>query len=89
MIKTKKISGPKDEFMPYLRDEKLSRPWAIPGVKDLEHRIGGLETEDLTGNVSYDPINHEKMVNLRNQKVEIIANEIPDFEFNNDWWTSS
>ena len=77
-IKTKKISGPKDEFMPYLRDEKLSRPWAIPGVKDLEHRIGGLETEDLTGNVSYDPINHEKMVNLRNQKVEIIANEIPD-----------
>ena len=77
-IKTRKINSKEDNFMPYSRDGNLSRPWAVPGKEGLEHRIGGLETEDLTGNVSYDPINHEKMVNLRNQKVEIIANDIPD-----------
>ena len=50
-------------FFPYLRDENLSRPWAIPGTPGLEHRIGGLEKEHITGNISYDPVNHEFMVN--------------------------
>ena len=55
-----------DEFWPYLRDpETLARPWAIPGTPGLMHRIGGLEKEDGTGNVSYEPDNHEKMVRLR------------------------
>ena len=65
--------------MPYKRDENtLSRSWAIPGVKGLEHRIGGLETEDVTGNVSYDPLNHDKMVRLRSKKVEVVSKDIPD-----------
>jgi 2-oxoglutarate ferredoxin oxidoreductase subunit alpha len=66
-----------DEFMPYERDERLSRPWAIPGTAGLEHRIGGLEKADITGNVSYDPINHEKMCHLRAQKVANVADDIP------------
>lgn len=66
-----------DKFMPYLRDEKLSRPWALPGTKGLEHRIGGLEKQNITGNISYDPNNHEEMVHLRQQKVENVANYIP------------
>ncbi|MBI2619804.1 MAG: 2-oxoacid:acceptor oxidoreductase subunit alpha [Ignavibacteriales bacterium] len=65
-------------FLPYLRDEvTLSRPWAIPGTAGLEHRIGGLEKQHLTGNVSYDPQNHEMMIKLRADKVERIANDIP------------
>jgi 2-oxoglutarate ferredoxin oxidoreductase subunit alpha len=65
-------------FQPYNRDpETLARPWAIPGTPGLEHRIGGLEKEDITGMVSQDPENHEKMVELRRQKVEGIANDIP------------
>jgi 2-oxoglutarate ferredoxin oxidoreductase subunit alpha len=68
-------------FTPYLRDpDTLARPWAIPGTPGLEHRIGGLEKEDVTGNVSYDPLNHEHMVRLRAEKVERIAVEIPDLE---------
>ena len=51
-------------FMPYQRDERLVRPWAVPGTPGLEHRIGGLEKEDVTGNVSYDPPNHEHMVQI-------------------------
>ena len=66
-----------DKFMPYLRDEKLSRPWALPGTIGLEHRIGGLEKQNITGNISYDPNNHEEMVHLRQQKVENVANYIP------------
>lgn len=66
-----------DEFMPYERDERLSRPWAIPGTAGLEHRIGGLEKANITGNVSYDPINHEKMCHLRAQKVSNVADDIP------------
>lgn len=58
------------EFLPYARDENLSRPWAIPGVAGLEHRIGGLEKQELTGNISYDGENHQKMVNTRAAKVE-------------------
>jgi 2-oxoglutarate ferredoxin oxidoreductase subunit alpha len=69
------------EFMPYLRDEStLARPWAIPGTRGLEHRIGGLEKADVTGNVSYDPDNHDLMVRLRAQKVAGIASDIPELE---------
>ncbi len=67
-----------DRFLPYLRDEKLARPWAIPGTPGLEHRIGGLEKQDRTGNVSYDPENHEKMVHLRARKVAQIAQDVPE-----------
>ncbi|TWU29289.1 2-oxoacid:acceptor oxidoreductase subunit alpha [Bythopirellula polymerisocia] len=66
-----------EEFQPYARDERLARPWAIPGTPGLEHRIGGLEKANITGNVSYDPINHEKMCLLRQQKVDNIADDIP------------
>jgi 2-oxoglutarate ferredoxin oxidoreductase subunit alpha len=65
------------QFLSYSRDKKtLARPWAIPGTPGLEHRIGGIETEDLTGNVSYDPDNHQYMVETRAKKVEAITNEI-------------
>jgi 2-oxoglutarate ferredoxin oxidoreductase subunit alpha len=68
-------------FMPYLRDEStLARPWAIPGTPGLEHRIGGLEKADVTGNVSYDPDNHDYMVRVRARKVAGIAGDIPDLE---------
>ena len=68
-------------FEPYLRDEAtLARPWAIPGTPGLEHRIGGLEKEDVSGNVSYDPDNHEQMVHLRAEKVARIADDIPPTE---------
>lgn len=65
------------KFQPYLRDEKLVRPWALPGTPGLEHRIGGLEKENITGNVSYDPDNHELMVKIREEKVEKVAENIP------------
>jgi 2-oxoglutarate ferredoxin oxidoreductase subunit alpha len=66
-------------FQPYRRDPKtLARPWAVPGTPGLEHRIGGLEKEDGTGNVSYDPLNHEKMVRLRAEKIARIADDIPE-----------
>ena len=67
------------EFLPYLRDEQtLARPWAVPGTPGLEHRIGGLEKADGTGNISYDPDNHELMTRLRAQKVAGIAADIPE-----------
>ena len=66
------------KFQPYKRDEKLVRPWAIPGTKGLEHRIGGIEKQDVTGNVSYDAENHQHMVKTRQAKVDLIANYIPD-----------
>src|SRR5262249_56909214 len=69
-------------FLPYQRDERLVRQWAIPGTPGLEHRIGGLEKEDVTGNVSYDPVNHEHMVHTRARKIANIANEIPLLETN-------
>lgn len=65
------------KFMPYRRDEKLVRPWAVPGTPGLEHRIGGLEKEDVTGNVSYDAENHQHMVKTREEKVVRIADYIP------------
>jgi len=64
-------------FQPYLRDENLVRPWAIPGTAGLEHRIGGLEKQNVTGNVSYDPDNHQLMVKIRDEKVARIADHIP------------
>lgn len=68
-------------FYPYLRDETtLARPWAIPGTPGLEHRIGGIEKHHLTGNVSYDPENHQLMTNLRAEKVARIAQDIPEVE---------
>lgn len=76
-----KHPGPRTDgdsaFLPYQRDENLARPWAIPGTKGLEHRVGGLEKEDITGNVSYDPENHEHMVKLRERKVAQIADDVP------------
>ncbi len=71
----KLVSG--EKFMPYKRNEKLAREWAIPGTKGLEHRLGGLEKEDITGNISYDPENHEYMVKLRAARIEKIAEYTP------------
>ena len=72
-------------FMPYLRDpETLSRPWAIPGTPGLEHRVGGLSSEDLTGNVSYSPANNELMVRTRARKIAGIAREAPPTEIFGD-----
>jgi 2-oxoglutarate ferredoxin oxidoreductase subunit alpha len=69
------------EFWPYLRDpETLARPWAVPGTPGLEHRIGGLEKADGSGNISYDPENHDRMVHLRAAKVAGIASDIPPLE---------
>ena len=66
-----------DPFLPYERDEMLARPWAIPGTPGLMHRLGGLEKQDITGNVSYDPLNHQHMTDVRAQKVENIAKTLP------------
>jgi 2-oxoglutarate/2-oxoacid ferredoxin oxidoreductase subunit alpha len=66
-------------FLPYSRNpETLARPWAIPGTPGLEHRIGGIEKQDITGNINYEPLNHERMVHLRAAKVEAVAQEIPE-----------
>jgi len=65
-------------FMPYARDEvTLARPWAIPGTPGLEHRIGGLEKQNITGNVNYEPDNHDLMIRLRAEKIKRIANDLP------------
>jgi 2-oxoglutarate/2-oxoacid ferredoxin oxidoreductase subunit alpha len=66
-----------EKFLSYKRDEKLARPWAVPGTKGLEHRIGGLEKQDITGNISYDADNHQLMVKTRQAKVDKIADYIP------------
>lgn len=74
----KQKNGP-DGFLPYKRNpETLARPWAIPGTPGLEHRIGGLEKQDVTGNINYEPLNHENMVRIRAAKVAAMAQEIPD-----------
>ena len=70
-------------FLPYSRDGNGVRPWAIPGMKGLQHRIGGIEKEDGTGNISYDPLNHEKMVRLRADKVRRIADSLPPLDLAN------
>ena len=68
------------EFLPYLRDAELVRPWAVPGTPDLRHRIGGLEKEDGSGNISYEPENHEYMTRLRAERVERIVESVPDLK---------
>ncbi len=76
---TVKFETNADNFMPYARDpQTLARPWAIPGTQGLEHRIGGLEKQDITGLVSHEPMNHQRMVELRARKIENIKNDIPD-----------
>ena len=67
-----------EKLQPYLRDEKLARPWALPGTPGLEHRIGGLEKQNVTGNISYEPENHQLMVKIRQEKVDKIAEYIPE-----------
>ena len=67
-----------EKFLPYKRDARLVRPWAIPGTAGLEHRIGGIEKQDITGNVNYEPENHQHMVFTRQAKVEKIADFIPE-----------
>ena len=69
-----------EKFLPYKRDDLLSRPWALPGTKGLMHRIGGLEKQDITGNVNYEPANHQHMVNTRAKKVENVASQIGQLE---------
>lgn len=74
-----------EKWNPYTRSEdKLNRTWAIPGTKGLEHRIGGLEKQAITGNISYDPNNHEEMVKVRAEKVARVANFIPDLKIDGD-----
>ena len=78
-------NGPDGTFLPYLRDvDTFARPWAIPGTAGLEHRVGGLEKESTSGNVSYDPNNHQLMTDTRAWKVANIANDIPDIEVDGD-----
>jgi 2-oxoglutarate ferredoxin oxidoreductase subunit alpha len=80
-IKNKMIKRKGDgEYLPYERDEDNARPWAIPGIEGLEHRIGGLEKQHNTGNVNYEPSNHEFMVKLRQQKVDSIVKDIAPTE---------
>jgi 2-oxoglutarate ferredoxin oxidoreductase subunit alpha len=72
--------GNAGKFLPYKRDNFLSRPWAIPGTPGLEHRIGGIEKQDVTGNINYEPANHEHMTHTRWKKIENIAHTIPDLD---------
>jgi 2-oxoglutarate ferredoxin oxidoreductase subunit alpha len=71
-------NGPEGEYLPYKRDAKLIRPWAVPGTPGLEHRVGGLEKDSLTGMVSYDGSNHEQMVKTRAQKIANVIEDVPD-----------
>jgi len=80
VIKAKFAKAPEkaqEKYLPYKRDERLVRDWAIPGTKGLEHRLGGLEKENETGNISYDPDNHEFMVKIRAERIERISHYIP------------
>ncbi len=79
----KGLDDGEEKLQPYKRDEKLVRSWAIPGTAGLEHRIGGLEKEDVTGNISYDPDNHQHMVKTRQAKVDMIANYIAEQKIDN------
>jgi 2-oxoglutarate/2-oxoacid ferredoxin oxidoreductase subunit alpha len=70
-------NGEDGEFLPYLRDPRtLARPWAAPGTPGLEHRVGGLEKADVTGNISYDPVNHHHMTELRHARIDRIADDL-------------
>ncbi|HEX6301803.1 MAG TPA: 2-oxoacid:acceptor oxidoreductase subunit alpha [Acidimicrobiia bacterium] len=80
-----KPNGPDGTFLPYMRNvDTFARPWAVPGTPGLEHRVGGLEKESITGNVSYDPANHQLMTDTRAWKVANIANDIPPVEVDGD-----
>jgi 2-oxoglutarate ferredoxin oxidoreductase subunit alpha len=79
-VKYQTVKNHESGYMPYLRDAKLIRPWAIPGTPGLEHRIGGLEKDSLSGMVSYDGMNHEKMVLTRAQKIANVVEDVPDVE---------
>lgn len=79
----KELGEGEETFQPYLRDEKLVRAWAIPGFAGLEHRVGGLEKQHITGNVSYDPENHQLMVKTRQEKIDRIADHIPEQKTDN------
>jgi 2-oxoglutarate ferredoxin oxidoreductase subunit alpha len=74
----KGLDDGEEKYMPYKRDEQLVRPWAVPGTAGLEHRIGGIEKQDVTGNVNYEPENHQHMVKTRQAKVDKIADHIPE-----------
>lgn len=74
----KGLDASEEKYMPYKRDERLVRPWAVPGTAGLEHRIGGIEKQDVTGNVNYEPENHQHMVKTRQAKVDKIADYIPE-----------
>jgi 2-oxoglutarate ferredoxin oxidoreductase subunit alpha len=80
-LKTELDHG-EEKFQPYLRDEKFVRPWVLPGTPAMEHRIGGLEKQNITGNISYDAENHQLMVKIRQQKVDAIADYIPEQKIN-------
>jgi 2-oxoglutarate ferredoxin oxidoreductase subunit alpha len=71
-------------FMPYARDERFARPWAVPGTRGLQHRIGGLEKADVTGNISYDGANHARMTELRAAKVAGVTRDIPPVQVDSD-----
>jgi 2-oxoglutarate ferredoxin oxidoreductase subunit alpha len=81
VIKPRFVADNDPDYKPYKRDpETLARPWAVPGQEGLRHRIGGLEKEDVIGTVSHDPLNHQKMVALRQEKVYRVANVVPELE---------
>src|SRR5437588_233289 len=80
----KATAGGSSEFEPYARDDRLARPWAVPGTPGLQHRIGGLEKADRTGNISYDGANHERMTNLRAGKIAGIADELPPLDVDHE-----
>jgi 2-oxoglutarate ferredoxin oxidoreductase subunit alpha len=77
-------ADPVAPFLPYARDDRLARPWAVPGTPGLQHRIGGLEKADRTGNISYDGANHRRMTELRSAKVAGIADDIPPLEVDSE-----
>lgn len=77
-------NGENGKYLPYKRDENLSRPWALPGTPGLMHRIGGLEKAHETGNVNYEPDNHQRMTDLRQAKVDKIADYLPEQTVEND-----
>ena len=80
-IKTNLVNEPKENWHPYDRDEEtLARDWAVPGVPGFEHRVGGLEKDKITGNVSYVPENHEYMTKIRDEKIKRVQNYIPDIK---------
>jgi 2-oxoglutarate ferredoxin oxidoreductase subunit alpha len=79
----KELGDHEESFQPYLRNEDQVRAWAIPGYAGLEHRVGGLEKQNVTGNVSYDPDNHQLMVKIRQEKINKIAEHIPEQQIDN------